>query len=488
MRIPPGSCRRLAPFLLMFCSVLALACDTLPAGQTFWIRLTTPVSSYSSKAGDRVDAVLIEDAVCGDSVVLPLGAKISGTVRSVRKVGWGIRHETAALHLEFYRAIPPNGQPMAVSATVLEVENAREQVTKGVIQGIRSSDTPQGRINSRLGHLPTWNPYSDMGLIVYKATFPIFPEPEIYFPAGADLHIKLMEPLQAASAPGSPHSQAEDLGSTLELDRLAAQAPQRSTTEKLVEADVVNLAFVGTRGQVESAFEQAGWSTSDVFSKRSFFRDFYAFLNNSGYAQAPMRTLLLDGRPPDMNWQNSLNSYARRDHLRIWQWSGGTDSETVWLSSSTHDTRATLSLEHRQFVHHISPDIDDERSKVIRDLNLAGCVRSVHLVPRPKLANVSQNATGDLVTTDGDLAVVELKGCDPRVPGLTSGNASPQFKPSNHVFRYLRRQILTFRSDIWRANIIYGAYDLVHMGVTALRHHSAGNVSREASVALAGSN
>ena len=130
----------------------------------------------------------------------------------------------------------------------------------------------------------------------------------------------------------------------------------------------------------------------------------------------------------------------------------------------------------------------DERSKVIRDLNLAGCVRSVHLVPRPKLANVSQNATGDLVTTDGDLAVVELKGCDPRVPGLTSGNASPQFKPSNHVFRYLRRQILTFRSDIWRANIIYGAYDLVHMGVTALRHHSAGNVSREASVALAGSN
>jgi hypothetical protein len=82
------------------------------------------------------------------------------------------------------------------------------------------------------------------------------------------------------------------------------------------DADVVNLVFVGSRQEVESAFQQAGWSTSDTFSKKSFFRDFYAFLNDSGYARAPMRPFLLDGKPADMNWQKSLNSYARRDHLR----------------------------------------------------------------------------------------------------------------------------------------------------------------------------
>jgi hypothetical protein len=32
------------------------------------------------------------------------------------------------------------------------------------------------------------------------------------------------------------------------------------------------------------------------------------------------------------------------------------------------------------------------------------------------------------------------------------------------------RQILTFRDDIWRANIVYGAYDAGRMAVTALRH------------------
>jgi hypothetical protein len=120
-------------------------------------------------------------------------------------------------------------------------------------------------------------------------------------------------------------------------------------------------------------------------------------------------------------------------------------------------------------VHHINSDIDDERSKVVRDLTAAGCVQAVHLVPRAGFANITQNATGDPVRTDGDLAVVELKTCQPVVPELAYAPESANFKPGNHVFRYFRRQILTFRSDIWRANIIYGAYDLGRMSVEAMR-------------------
>jgi hypothetical protein len=69
------------------------------------------------------------------------------------------------------------------------------------------------------------------------------------------------------------------------------------------------------------------------------------------------------------------------------------------------------------------------------------------------------------------LAIVELKACQPVVPELASAPESANFKAGNHVFRYFRRQILTFRSDIWRANIIYGAYDLGRMSVEAMRHH-----------------
>ena len=60
MRVPPGACRRLAPLLLIFCSTLAFACESLPAGQTLWIRLSSPVSSYTRKRVTPVHAVLIE--------------------------------------------------------------------------------------------------------------------------------------------------------------------------------------------------------------------------------------------------------------------------------------------------------------------------------------------------------------------------------------------------------------------------------------------
>ena len=472
MTLRRGICRRLAPLAVILCPALAFGCDGLAASQTLWIRLSAPVSSYSSRPGDTVHAVLTEAVTCDDGVVFPIGTGIEGTVHSVRKVGWGIHHETAALDIRFDRAIVI-GYPVTISASVVEVENAREQVTsKGVIQGIRSSDTPEGRINSRLIHLPTYNPYSDLGLIVYKATFPIFPEPEIYYPAGTDLRLKLTEAVHSLPvAAVTPVESAAETSEELDVERIAPSLPWRSTTVKLADADVVNLAFIGSREQVEAAFEQAGWSTSDPFTRHSFVHTFYAFLNNSTYEQAPMKTLLLDGKPADMNWQKSLNSYNRRDHLRIWQWSETSDSETVWLSSSTHDTRATLSVKHHEFVHHIAPDIDDERSTVIRDLELAGCVSAVHFVPRPGMSNLTQNANGDTVRTDGELAVVQLKECHPVVAGLPSSTAGTNFKPGNHVFRYFRKQILTFRSDIWRANIIYGAYDLTRMSIEAFRHH-----------------
>ena len=59
------------------------------------------------------------------------------------------------------------------------------------MHGIRSTNTLQGTITSRLKYLPALNPYPDLGLLLFKATFPIFPEPEIYFPAGTDIQLKL---------------------------------------------------------------------------------------------------------------------------------------------------------------------------------------------------------------------------------------------------------------------------------------------------------
>jgi hypothetical protein len=128
-----------------------------------------------------------------------------------------------------------------------------------------------------------------------------------------------------------------------------------------------------------------------------------------------------------------------------------------------------LSVKYKGFVHQIAPDIDEERSKVIRDLNFAGCVRSVSYVSRSEMPVTTHNATGGLMRTDGSVAVVTLQSCQAAEPGLNSDAKGDSFKPGGYTFRYLRKEILTFRNDIWRANIIYGAYDVGRMTVKALR-------------------
>jgi hypothetical protein len=444
--------------LLMFGSVTARACE-LPAGTALWLRLSTPVSSYFSKAGSEIHAILTEDLVCDAAVALPAGTPIEGRVHSVKKVGWGFRHEIASLELEFNRLHLADGSSLDIESRVLEVENSRESVKNGVIIGIRSTDTPQGTINSRLKHLPTWNPYTDAVLIAYKATFPIFPEPEIWYGPGTDLRLQLVDPLQVQPAPLSQPTAAPALEDH-EQKSIVAQFPERVLTLDKKDADVVNLAFLASREQLQAAFLAAGWVSSDNFSTVSFLHEFHAFLNHSGYATAPMRPMLLRNAMPDMLWQKSLNTYSKRDHLRIWKSPNTLDGTTVWIGASTHDDGATLSLRNKRFVHNINPQIDNERAKIVRDLRMAGCVQSVSLVERPELPHSLLNATGDPVRTDSKVALIQLKDC--------SGSEFRQskattFQPGNVAFRYLRRQILTLRSDIWRANIIYGAYDLIRL-------------------------
>src|SRR5258708_751742 len=125
MRILLEPHRRLLWLCLLCAARTAWGCD-LPAGQSLWIRLTAPVSTYSAKRGDAVHAVLTQDLVCENEVVLSMGTPIEGEVRGKRKVGFGIAHETAALELEFNRAVTAAGETVALTARVEEVQNARE--------------------------------------------------------------------------------------------------------------------------------------------------------------------------------------------------------------------------------------------------------------------------------------------------------------------------------------------------------------------------
>jgi hypothetical protein len=455
------------------CPAAEAQCDSLKSGDKLWIRLTEPVSSYSGRVGNKVAAMVIESRECEGAETIAAGTPVRGEIKSVRRVGMGLVHETAMLEVEFNRIVGKDGSEVAIGSRVVEIDNARETVKGGVIHGINATDTPQGRITNRLKHLPTWNPYSDLALLAYRAAFPVFPEPEIYLPRGTDLKLELTAELPVpVEEQGSADNSAPDEIAKAVLEITAGELPERTTTRSGQNADVVNVVLLGTREQMESAFQAAGWKNGDAMTTRSVLREAHAFLAFSNYPSAPMTRQLVDGQRVSATWEKGLDSYAKREHLRLWEREDVVEGQAVWLGAMTRETGATLSVRQHKFIHHIDADLDEGRGVVVRDLNLAGCVAALYYVQRPDAAHAAMNATGDPMRTDGSLAVVQLKDCENAVFAQSAVGSTLDTRPHSKLARYLRMQVLSFKSDLIRGNVVYGAFDLTRMIVRARRNHS----------------
>jgi hypothetical protein len=475
--------------VLSFCGGLpraAGACEQLPAGQTFRIRLLQPLSSYSSKPGTLVLGSLIESPECDGLLSFPMGTTVTGHIKTVHKVGMGFRHEVASLEIEFDQ-VQQDGKQIEMRARVLEVDNAREKVKNGVIQGVRATNAPQDHLSSMVPYLAMWHPGTYWILPVYRAAFPVFPEPEIYFPAGTDLLLGLVSPMPLP--PGErlvPRNQEFDPSVLGELDREVVGLPARTSTPKGQDADVVNLAFIGSREQIDRAFDAAGWLSVDAASRRATMRQLSAILLLRNYHHGPMSEQFLKDRPYDFSWQKGLDSVSKRDHLRIWSDADTWQGQPIWLSASTKDIGMHLLLRRKEITHRVDSDIDGERDKIVRDLTLAGCVETVYDASRPGMPRSLQNATGDKLHTDGAIAVVQLRDCDKNLyaHAAESDQTFPELtpRPPTKLARYFRTQVLSFR-DMWRENAAYEAVDLSRKAIRSYRRRE--QTSRQAKTAPA---
>jgi hypothetical protein len=467
-RLPVGIAVLL--LLLSLASGVSANCEYIPTGKSFWIRLLDPVASYSSKAGTSVRGVLIQSPECGATPVFPAGLEVDGEIVSVRKVGLGFKHDSASLVIQFKRLVTSSGEVLPFNSRVVEIDNAREIAHNGVIHGIRSTNTPQGRITSGLIHLPTYNPYGDLTLIIYRS-LSILPEPEIYLPPGTDLRLQLTNPMFVADQPDLPHVSFQlDEYERGEIEELLQGVPVRTTTRYGKDADLANLLFLGSQEQLHEAFLAAGWVTSDPNSPRSFFKQFAAFLTFNNYSKEPISHQLLNGKPQDLTWQKSFDSYGKREHVRMWSQPHTVQDQQAWLGAYTRETSAALSLKYHKFIHHIDANLDDGVNMLVRDLTLSGCVNSVYLLPRPDVHPMMMNSTGDEMRTDGMLTIVQLKDCNRPSVEYTRQNPLIPIRPRSRAVRYFRNEVLLYKSDVIRGNILYSGFDLGRMGIHSLRH------------------
>jgi LssY C-terminus len=464
-------------FLLAMCCIFCASgyaqnpiCRAVPAGQEFWIRLTEPVSTYSSKRGAAVKAIVVESPRCQEAPVFSTRTAVQGRITHVRRVGMGFWHGSSAVTIAFDQIVA-NSKSLAVKARVVEVANGREGVKRGVIEGV-DGETPQELMSTRLLHLPFWNPESYWIFLVRRGAFPFSPEPEIYLPAGTDIRMRLMAPLElpAEFVSAREDENRQKVRDDLELnddvrERLLA-LPGRSVTRKGRPSDIVNLAFIGSPQQIEGAFEAAGWTYGDSVSTWSVLREMRAVSALSSYSHLPISNQWLDGEAPEIRLQKSFDSYQKREHIRFWDEDGR--EQNLWAGGAIRETSAAWSIRTGRFIHHVDADVDAEREKIVRDLTLTGCVANVYRLERPEKAQQEKNASGDVLRTDGGLAVIELNDCESPATAAPPSTTVMAWRPKSRLSRFVRAQALSIH-DLWRSNAIYASYDLSRMVIQSLQ-------------------
>jgi LssY C-terminus len=462
-------------FALLAVSLIGL--HQTPVGSQLHVRLTTPVGSYASQVGAPVNGVLIAPVLAGTGeVLLPEGTAVMGHVERVKRVGLGLKHETATLELKFNKVLLPNGGAMPLTSHVYQVDNGRERVAvDGSILGVRSTASIAYRVSGYIRTMLAWEIHAQLAAWAVKMLLVNVPEPEIYYPVGSELTLALNAPVVSTYWPeaGEQLTARDDE----ELRGLVAEMPYRTMSPGGRPSDLINMMFVGTPEQLIEAFTAAGWTQASEASFHTRFIGARAVVEGFGYSTAPMSKLRLNDLPPDMSWQKGLNDVAKRHHIRIWKQSQTWDGQEIWLGAATHDIDyAYLRKNSSAVTHRIEQDIDRERDKIAYDLQFTSCTSLVDWWDRPGSPLEAHNASGDQMSTDGRLAVIRFNDCGS--PRLTQSDSEPLVAHGAFMQRLLRREILTARSDFYRTNPYWRSYESMRWLVTAIKHrHEKGKQS-----------
>ena len=463
---PPQSAWR--PLLYAaFCAATA-ACPLAggvikaPAGISVEVRLLTPISSYAAKPGMEVSALLTTPVCPASGNVLPVGATLRGVVSKVHRVGLGIIHETAQLQLDFRELQLPDGSTYPIQSQLTAIDNARERIDKhGMIHGIRATATLSNRAGERLAFLAMGHPFAMLPIFALENSMFHFPDPEIELTRGADFQMNVQFPSQfgGVSACAVPEEISER--DWAELHSMVNALPYWSYSQRQPQPlDLVNLVYIGSEQEIARAFVAAGWIGSRPNSMHAGIKAIRAIAENRALADAPMRMLLLDGAEPNFQLQRSLDTFEKRDHLRIWARDAKIGGRQVWASAATRDLAAVFSARPFGFTHQIQDDVDIERDQVVSDLAFTGCVDSVAYVARPETVRTSGQVYRKGVFTDSRVAVVSLNSCEnPREDLSETGNIPQPRK----LVRWARRVILTARNHYLRDNLVWRTGDAVRL-------------------------
>ncbi len=185
-------------------------------------------------------------------------------------------------------------------------------------------------------------------------------------------------------------------------------APRITHTADGIPGDPVNVALFGSEADVIHAMTAAKWDPADPLTFRSSVRIAVDSVFRRPDPDAPVSTLELFGRKQDLAFEQPVGDSPRqRHHVRFWHWDRLHEGREVWFGAITFDERVGLSHTTGQVTHHIGPDLDAERDRLIAGLQQAGVTLEVSWLDGFQQLQ-GKNGGGDPWHTDGRLEVALL--------------------------------------------------------------------------------
>jgi LssY C-terminus len=195
-----------------------------------------------------------------------------------------------------------------------------------------------------------------------------------------------------------------------EHQRDLANLPMITHTAQGIPGDPINVGLIGDKRDVLCAMQAAGWYAADRVTARSSMAIVGSVLLDRPYRHAPVSPLFYRGRVEDLAFEKPFGKSAnRRHHVRFWQvLEQGQEKRPVWLGAATFDRSVGVSHYTWAITHHISGDIDAERSLLITDLEHAEMVDAKYQVTGIGVTLTGRNGGGDSYYTDGEVWISRL--------------------------------------------------------------------------------
>jgi LssY C-terminus len=186
-----------------------------------------------------------------------------------------------------------------------------------------------------------------------------------------------------------------------------ANAPRITHAPNGVPGDPVNVAFIGSEEDLHLSLLAAKWAPADPVTLKTSVRIVGDTLFRRAYVDAPVSTLHLWGRKQDFAFERAVGKDPRqRHHVRFWRADKvDLQGRPLWVGAATFDTRVGFKQRTVKLTHHIAPDVDTERDKLIRDVKETGDLVDLFWIDRFHEQVRGKNGGGDPWFTDGHLPV-----------------------------------------------------------------------------------